>query len=172
MLNLPNVVGVELNPYLNRVAKDALEYLSINNVELVQADLKDFQSDQKFDVVLSLSNHHTIDGNLNLGFKNHLGRITDLLKPAGYMLFESHNVFGPGEGGLGDDGDMEAKIQIMSKHFDILRYRMIRRFLKCGDIDKLFIVARRSDAAKPIEFSLNDARQNYSWSLPFLNQIT
>lgn len=161
------VIGVELNPYLNRVARDTSEYLSINNIELSQSDFKDFESEIKFDVVLSFSNHHTIDGNLNLGFEKHLERIVNHLKPNGYMLFESHNVFGSGKGGQGDDGDMEKKIKIMSKYFKIERYRMVRSFLKHGDIDKLFIVASRTDIEKPIEFNLNTARQNYSWTKPF-----
>lgn len=161
------VVGVELNPYLNRIARDASEYLLISNIELSQSDFKDFESKKKFDVVLSLSNHHTIDGNLNLGFEKHIERIANHLKPDGYLLFESHNVFGSGNGGQGDDGDMEEKIKIMSKYFKIERYRMIQSFLKYGDIDKLFIVARRTNIEKPIDFNLSAARQSYSWTKPF-----
>ena len=160
------VLGIGLNPYLNRVARETAEYLKVKNAQFMDVDFKDFQTEDRFDVVLSLSNHHTIDENLDLGFKNHISRISDLLRPDGVMLFESHNVFGPGEGGAGDDGDMEAKVEIMSKFFKIERYRMVRRFLEHGDVDKLFIVARKTEVPKPISFDLIKSRRNYEWTQP------
>jgi SAM-dependent methyltransferase len=163
------VVGVELNPYLNRVARDAADYLGVSNLEIVESDFASFSSDRMFDVVLSLSNHHTIDGNLNMGFARHIARIADLLRPDGIMLFESHNVFGPGTGGEGDDGDMAEKIEIISKHFRIERYRMVHCFLTHGkdDLDKLFLVARKAAAPAPILFDLDVARDTYTWTRPF-----
>lgn len=159
-----SVTGVELNPYLNRMARETAQYLGLTNVDFVESDFRDYRTDRKFDVVLSLSNHHTIDGNLDLGFEQHMSRIADLLRPGGVMLFESHNVFGPGVGGVGDDGDMDAKVSVMSRYFRIERYRMVRKFLKHSDIDKLFIVARRSEAPTGIDFDLKRARTRYDWT--------
>ncbi|MFX0544858.1 class I SAM-dependent methyltransferase [Roseovarius sp. S1116L3] len=163
-----SVVGVELNPYLNRIGRDAAAYLGVDNLSILETDFGSYQTDQKYDVVLSLSNHHTIDGNLNMGFEQHIARIADLLRSDGVMLFESHNVFGPGTGGEGDDGDMDQKIAILSKHFTIERYRMVHCYLTHGkgDIDKLFIVARKSSDPKAIDFDLNVARESYSWTHP------
>ncbi|MEM6409160.1 MAG: class I SAM-dependent methyltransferase [Pseudomonadota bacterium] len=159
-----SVLGIEFNPYLNKVARETAAYLGIQNTEFRDVDFADFQSSEVFDVVLSLSNHHTIDNNLDLGFESHVSRIAALLRPGGVMLFESHNVFAPGEGGPGDDGDMDEKVKIMSKYFQIERHRMVRCFLKYGDIDKLFIIARKTDDPKPISFDLETARQSYSWT--------
>lgn len=161
-----SVTGVELNPYLNRIAAETARYLSLGNASFIEADFAALEIDRHFDVVLSLSNHHTIDGNLDMGFGMHVRRIAELLRPEGYMLFESHNVFGPGKGDVGDDGDMEAKVQIISEHFAIERYRMVRKFLKYDDIDKLFIVARKSQNATPIDFDLASARTSYDWTMP------
>ena len=158
------VVGVELNPYLNRIADETAAYLGVRNTEFVDADFASYTGEGPFDVVLSLSNHHTIDGNLDMGFERHVARIAELLRSDGVMLFESHNVFGPGMGGVGDDGDMERKMEIITMHFRVVRYRMVRRFMKHGDIDKLFIVAQKSDEPAPMAFDLNEARQNYEWT--------
>lgn len=158
------VVGVELNPYLNRIADETAAYLGVKNVEFAEADFASYAGERQFDVVLSLSNHHTIDGNLDMGFEQHLARIAELLRTDGVMLFESHNVFGPGLGGMGDDGDMERKMQIISKYFSVERYRMVRRFMTHGDVDKLFLVARKSAKPEPIPFDLEAARLNYDWT--------
>ncbi len=159
------VCGVELNPYLNRIARETSEYLQFSNTEFIDCDFADFSVEQKFDVVLSLSNHHTIDNNLDLGFEKHMQSISELLRPNGVLLFESHNVFGPGKGGIGDDGDMDEKILMMSKFFQIERYRMVKCFLKYGDVDKLFIVARKCDAPAAVDFQLERARLQYDWTI-------
>ncbi|RUO65964.1 Methyltransferase domain-containing protein [Pseudidiomarina planktonica] len=160
-----SVTAIELNPYLNRIARDALAFFKLSNVDVIESDFTTYDSNKKFDVILSFSNHHTIDGNLDMGFEAYIQKCQGLLRPNGYLLFESHNVFGKGKGGVGDDGDMELKIQIMNKYFNIERYRMVRCFLghRKGDIDKLFIVARQSDSPSPISFDLTQAREKYSY---------
>lgn len=154
-----SVTGVELNPYLNRIAVDTAHYLKLNNVTFVEDDFTRFTCDRTFDVVLSFSNHHTIDGNLNMGFANYMEKIAGLLKPGGYLLFESHNPYGPGKGGEGDDGDMEEKVRIMNRWFTLERYRMVHCFLEHNvyDVNKLFIVARRAEQPEPAVFSLAEA---------------
>lgn len=160
-----HVTAIELNPYLNRIARDTATHFGLKNMEVHDADFADFQTERRFDVALSLSNHHTIDGNLDMGFENYIRKIAGLLRPGGYLLFESHNVFAKGKGGVGDDGDMDAKVAIMNRYFDILKYRMVHCFLKHGveDLDKLFIVARLSPDPAPCAFSLVEARQKYAY---------
>lgn len=158
-----SVTAVELNPYLNKIAVDTAAYFKLNNIDIVESDFAQFSTDKKFDVVLSFSNHHTIDGNLNMGFENYINTIASSLKPGGYLLFESHNVFAKGLGKVGDDGDMEEKVRIMNKRFNIERFRMVKCFLKRGDIDKLFIVARLSDAPETAQFSLPEAIKKYAY---------
>ena len=79
---------------------------------------------------------------------------------------ELANVFAPGKSAVGDDGDFDAKMQIMNRYFEIERYRMVRCYLKHGveDLDKLFIVARLSDNPRPVQFDLREAREKYTWS--------
>lgn len=160
-----SVTAIELNPYLNRIARDTIKHLKLNNVDIIDGDFSHFETDQIFDAVLSFSNHHTIDGNLHMGFENYIKKINELLSPGGYLLFESHNVFAAGTGKPGDDGDMNEKIKIMNRYFDIERHRMVRCFLKHGieDLDKLFIVAKKSDHSKAIDFELSEVRMKYHY---------
>ncbi|AYD65293.1 class I SAM-dependent methyltransferase [Achromobacter sp. B7] len=160
-----SVTAIELNPHLNRVARDTAKHFKLSNMEVIDGDFSTFQSDRKYDVVLSFSNHHTIDGNLDMGFENYIKRIVSFLRPGGHLLFESHNVFAEGKGGMGDDGDMEHKVAIMNKYFTIERYRMVNCFLKHGieDLDKLFIVARLADDPEPVDFKLPEAIKKYAY---------
>jgi len=160
------VIGVELNPYLNRIARDAAAYLGVSNVEFVEKDFRDYWCAEPFDAIMSLSNHHTIDGNFYMPFEAYISKISGLLKESGYLLFESHNVFAEGKGGVGDDGDMEEKIAIMSRYFQIERYKMVRCYLEHGvdDLDKLFIVARKSSNPSLETFCLEEARTRYEYS--------
>lgn len=159
------VTGIELNPYLNKVAKETQQYLNLSNIEFLESDFLSFETDKKFDVILSFSNHHTIDGNLHISFEKYLQKILKFLKPNGYLLFESHNVFAKGIGELGDDGDMNKKMEIMNQYFDIEKYKMIKCFLKHGkeDLDKLFIVAQQSEKPKKVDFDLTDAINKYHY---------
>ena len=159
------VTAVELNPYLNKIAIDTAQYFKLDNINVVEDDFVTYTTAQKFDVILSLSNHHTIDGNLYMSFEEYIKKIVSMLSPDGYLLFESHNVFGPGLGGVGDDGDMELKVAIMNKYFDITRYRMVNCFLKHGkgDINKLFIVARLNSTPKQVDFNLAEAKQKFAY---------
>jgi len=160
-----HVTAIELNPHLNRIARDTAEYFKLQNIDVVDDDFATFSSDRKFDVVLSFSNHHTIDGNLDMGFESYIKKIVSFLRPGGYLLFESHNVFAEGKGVVGDDGDMELKVAIMNRYFTIERYRMVNCFLKHAveDLDKLFIVARLSDSPAPASFSLPEAIKKYAY---------
>lgn len=159
------VTAIELNPYLNKIAKDTSKHLKLDNISIIDEDFTAYKSNNKFDVILSFSNHHTIDGNLYMEFENYIKKIVNLLTPNGYLLFESHNVYAEGIGVLGDDGDMDMKVAIMNKYFTIEKYRMVNCFLKHGieDLNKLFIVAKRSNNPRPIEFDLATAREKYTY---------
>ena len=57
-----------------------------------------------------MSNHFTIDSNLNINFESIIKKIFDALNTGGIMLFESHDI-------NGDEKDMDTKFQIDSKVF-------------------------------------------------------
>jgi cyclopropane fatty-acyl-phospholipid synthase-like methyltransferase len=160
------VTAIEYNRFLNRIAKDSIKFLGLQNITLIEDDFATCAITGQYDVVLSLSNHHTIDGNLHMGFESYIFKVANLVRLGGYMLFESHNVFGPGLGNAGDDGDMDQKMRIINKYFTIERFRMVRSYLEhlVEDVDKLFIVAKRTNNPVNIDFDILSARECYSWS--------
>jgi hypothetical protein len=66
------------------------------------------------------------------------------LVPGGLLIFESHNINGPGRGLPGDDGDIEDKIAYMQTRFEVLERYMVACWVPALDIDKLFLVLRKT----------------------------
>ena len=83
-------VGVEYNKYLIKISNELKDYLDLKNCEFYFDDFMKIELDKKFDVILSLANHHTFDKNIDnkdLYFK----KIYNLLKINGILIFESHS---------------------------------------------------------------------------------
>lgn len=161
-----HVLGVEYNPYLVSIAQMSAKHLGIANASFQVGDFVEYSTDEKFDVVFSLANHCTIDGNLSMDFEGYVAKIHSMLKPGGLLIFESHNVFGPGEGGAGDDGDMDAKFDVVERYFSLLRSRMTRTYMPAFDIDKLIVILQRRNAYQadvPRQFQLAEARVRYEY---------
>lgn len=153
------VVGIELNPYLIQMSNYTKEYLNFKNVEFIEGSFIDFSFNEKFDAVFSLSNHFTIDGNLNIGFDSYISKIYQIMNNQGIMFFESHDI-------NGDDSDLDLKFKIASKYFELIEYKMVKSFYP-ADIDKLFAVFRKREIIlenQPnIDFKLKEAKHIYSF---------
>lgn len=160
------IEGIEFNPYLVSIANLAIDYLGVKNASFLLGDFDEFEPEGRYDAVFSLANHCTIDGNMNMGFEDYIAKIFSLLHGGGYLFFESHNVFGPGKGTPGDDGDLDRKFEIVERYFEVVRHRMLPAFVPAHDIDKLFVVLRRRPSwradTKPT-FSLAKARASYDY---------
>lgn len=144
-----HVEGLDINPFLLDIGRAAAEHLGLTNVTLRAGDFAVDRDDRRWSVVLSLSNHQTTDQRLALRFEEHVVRCWSLLEPGGHLLFESHNVFGPGRGGPGDDGDIEQKFEVLERWFELERHHMVRPFVPQADVSKLFAVLRRRDRPDP-----------------------
>jgi SAM-dependent methyltransferase len=161
-----HIDAIEFNPYLCEMARIAARHLQIGNVDVSVGDFVEFRPSHRYDAVLSLANHCTIDGNLSMDFEAYVAKCYSALKPAGYLFFESHNVFGPGKGGPGDDGDLDLKFDIVERYFEVVRHRMTECYVPAFDVDKLFVVLRRREAYRPDAqrtFRLESARQRYAY---------
>ena len=164
--SVAHVDGLEFNPYLVAMANLAKQHLGVHNASFLLGDFVDFETSESYDAVCSLANHCTIDGNLSLAFERYIAKVFSLLKPGGMLFFESHNVFGPGAGGPGDDGDLEAKFDIAERYFAVLKHKMTHAYVPAFDIDKLFVVMRRRERYEPHAvrtLRLSDARQRYAY---------
>ncbi len=162
-----HVDAIEYNPYLVLVGEAAARALGATNVSFICGDFTDHALSGGYDVVLSLANHQTTDQHMTMPFAEYVARCWMLLNEGGHLLFESHNVFGPGTGGPGDDGDLDAKLDSAARYFDVVRHRMTRSFVPGGnDVDKLFIDFRRRDVPDPgatRAFDLATATTRYAY---------
>jgi hypothetical protein len=143
------VDALEYNPYLCQIGKVVADSLSINNVEFICDDFYLFHPDKKYDVVFSLANHATIDKKLSINFEDYMLKIFNIMNPEGYLFFESHDVFGHGTGAPGDDGDLDLKFDIAEQYFEVIKHKMVPKFVPCDDIDKLFMVLKRRPEKQP-----------------------
>lgn len=152
------VEGIELNPYLVKMGNTTRDFLDLNNVNFIKGNFLEYDFQKKYDVVFSLSNHHTIDGNLNVNFESYLQKIFKILEKGGILFFESHDI----DGG---DADLEEKFKIASRYFELVDHKMVRSFYDV-DIDKLFAIFRRKNEESKMEslnFSLEEARKKYHY---------
>jgi SAM-dependent methyltransferase len=143
------VDAIELNPFLVEIGRAAAGHLQRDNVRFMVADIDSWQPDGSYDAVFSLANHCTIDGRMSMDFETYVAKLFAALKPNGWLFFESHNVFGPGNGGPGDDGDLDRKFDIVERYFELVDAEMHRAYVPASDIDKLFVKLRRRPAYQP-----------------------
>lgn len=153
-----DVDGIELNPYLVEMGEETARFLGIKNVKFLKEDFISCQLQKQYDIVFSLSNHFTIDGNLNMDFESYIKKISDTLKAGGMLFFESHDIDG-------DDKDMDEKFKVAGKYFELLDYKMVAAFYS-ADIDKLFAIFRKLGEDEQVEsskFNLQEARKIYHY---------
>lgn len=160
------VDAVEYNPFLVEIGRITAQALGQDNVHFAVADFGTYRPSDRYDVVLSFANHCTIDGNLSVEFESFVAKLWQLTNDDGWLLFESHNVFGPGQGAPGDDGDLDSKFEVMERYFELVDSKMTKAFVPCQDIDKLFVVLRRRpQVLGTVErrMDLARARQSYAY---------
>lgn len=162
--HVAQVDAIELNPFLVEIGRQVAAYAGRDNVRFEVADVCAWQPARRYDAVFSLANHCTIDGRMAMTFESYIAKLFALLEPGGWLFFESHNAFGQGTGAPGDDGDLDAKMEIAGRYFEVVATRMTRAFTPAHDIDKLFIALRRRPAyaaSARTAFSLERARRDY-----------
>lgn len=137
---------------------ETAKFLDISNINFIEGDYANYKFKKKYDIIFSLSNHFTIDGNLNIGFEDYIWKIFDNINNDGILFFESHDI-------NGDDKDMDLKFQIANKYFSLIDYKMVKAFYK-ADIDKLFAIFRKMDNPSnenKLDFKLEIAKHKYQY---------
>ena len=86
------IFGVEINPYLIAISNDVKDYLNIKNANFINSSFEEVQFDKKFDMIFSFANDSTIDGNTKFNFSEYIGKIKNLLKEDGLLIFESQAI--------------------------------------------------------------------------------
>ncbi|WP_019216304.1 class I SAM-dependent methyltransferase [Legionella tunisiensis] len=88
---IKNGIGIEINDYLVSTGLAVKNYLNITNVELISGTFEDYpENNSQFDIILSLANHCTYDGNTKQSVDSYFRKIAHLLTDEGQVIFESH----------------------------------------------------------------------------------
>lgn len=83
-------VGIEINHFLVKISNKIKRYLNCKNVSFVENSFENYESFLKFDVILSLANHKTFDGNTKQNLSQYFRKIHSLINTNGKLIFESH----------------------------------------------------------------------------------
>ena len=114
-----DIDGVEINPYMIAIADDTKEFLKIQNESFLTSSFEKYQTDKKYDVIFSLANDETIDGNTKFTFKEYMEKINQLLTHDGIIIFEtvSPDTYQPKL--------FQPKLEFIKKYFHILKDEMV-----------------------------------------------
>jgi SAM-dependent methyltransferase len=85
-----NIDAFDKNPFLIYIAERCRVHEGIENAKFYCGIFSDMNIIENYDVVLSLANHHTFDGNMRPEFRCYMEKIRGLLHKGGYLIFESH----------------------------------------------------------------------------------
>tara|TARA_B100001167_G_scaffold190901_1_gene159005 strand:- start:1805 stop:2467 length:663 start_codon:yes stop_codon:yes gene_type:complete len=115
-----SIDGVEINPFLVDIGKDTSEFLELKNVNFHSSSFENFEVAKKYDVVFSLANDETIDGNTKFTFAEYIKKIIGLLNDNGLLMFEtvSTDTFEP--------RIFKPKLEFLKKYFTIVEERMVK----------------------------------------------
>jgi len=91
--NCKHIDAFDNNPFLIQIAEKCKQFENIENINFSCLTFDELRPDGKYDLVLSLANHHTFDGNMRPEFRKYIEKIRKMMEKEGVLIFESH----PGE---------------------------------------------------------------------------
>lgn len=84
------IEGFDINPFLIDIANKTKDFLRVSNISFNKNAFEKYESEGQFDVVLSLANHSTYDGNTKQNHLNYFNKCASCLESNGILVFESH----------------------------------------------------------------------------------
>jgi len=83
------IAGVEINPYLLKIANETKDFLNVENTKFIESSFEDFIPENKFDIIFSLANDETVDGNTKFTFSEYISKVYEILTDRGILIFET-----------------------------------------------------------------------------------
>lgn len=132
-----HIDGVELNSYLVNISNEVKEFLEIQNVIFHTSSFEEFNTDKKYDIIFSLANDETIDGNTKFTFKEYIEKIIKLMKNNGYLMFEtvSTDTYEP--------RIFLPKLQFLKKHFEVIEDKMVKSEYPINVPERRFLILKK-----------------------------
>jgi len=128
---------IDINPHLVGIANDTKEFLKIPNADFFVTGFENYEPSKKFDVVFSLGNDETIDGNTKFTFSEYIEKIYGLLLNGGYLIFESQaaDAYEPER--------LEPKLEILKKYFNIVEKKTVESEYPVNVPKRIFIILKK-----------------------------
>jgi len=104
-----SVVGFDKDKTLIQIAKIAADCLGLDNTLFVSGDFSSYNSKVQYNFVIASQIHYWV----KIPFEQYVAKVSSLVKPGGYLLFESHDI-------QTVDKDIEQKVAVLSLFFDIV----------------------------------------------------
>ena len=134
---LGSIDGVEINPYMVKIANDTRDFLKIDNVNFYTSSFEEFEPKRKYDFVFSLANDETVDGLTKFTFTEYTQKIADLLNERGILAFESQ----------AKDAyylkKFESKLEILKKNFNVLEQKIVKSEYPLNVPNRYFLILQR-----------------------------
>jgi spermidine synthase len=131
-------LGVEINKFLVEQSDLIASYLNSNKkLKFICTSFENLSKNQySFDVILSLANHSTYDGNTKQSLDSYFSKIYELLADDGQLIFESH----PPE--IEPYDNLEKTFDIIKKYFSTTKIEVkgLNGFL---DKNRTYIVCKK-----------------------------
>ena len=131
--------GVEINPFLVKIANDAKEFFQRENAEFFCSKFENFESQENYDLICSFANDSTIDDNTDFSFREYIEKIQKLLKNEGILFFESQalDAFVPDA--------FNEKRDILKEYFDILEEKKVHSEYPVNVPERFFLILKKLD---------------------------
>ena len=135
---LYSIEGVEINPYLVEIANDTKKFLRTENVNFYSSRFEDFKPNHSYDIIFSLANDETIDGNTKFTFEEYIQKIYNSLNENGLLMFEtvSPDTYEPKL--------FQPKLKLLKKKFTVLEDTMVKSEYPKNVPERRFLILRKS----------------------------
>jgi SAM-dependent methyltransferase len=132
------VTGFDVNPFLVEIGRTVARTLERSNTDFIAAGFEDARLGGPYDVVMSLANHSTYDGQTRYDLQSYFDRCVSLLQPGGLFIFESHTPSFEGKG-------IEQVCGMIAQRLEV-KHRAIFSYGTYLDRGRTFVVAEHSKA--------------------------
>ena len=135
--DLKNIDGVEINPFLIDMGNEVKQFIKNTNCSCFVTSFEKYSSDKKYDLIFSLANDETIDGNTKFTFEEYIEKIFNLLLKNGILIFESQAA------DAYDKNKFKPKLEFLLKKFDVLEERIVTSEYPINVPNRIFMIFKK-----------------------------
>jgi SAM-dependent methyltransferase len=131
------IEGVDINPYLINIANDTKEFLKIKNAKFFASSFEEYMPEKKYDLIFSLANDETVDGNTKFTFKEYVKKILDYSKKNALLIFETtaRDTY--------YSESFEPKLTHLEDHFEFLEDKIIESEYPANISKRRFLILKK-----------------------------